>query len=105
MARAAEGESIEVSAGWKQELEFADGTLQYCNLSHGVPGELQFRADLSLEVTGIADFVDEEFQEAFGRQQGVRFEFFDRLIIHRHVGAADVEDDIVMPISPQSLEP
>ena len=89
----------------RQESQFAEGALEDSDLRHRIPGDLEFRTDLGFEVTGVPDFVDEEFEEALGGQQGLGFQFIESLIAHRHIATADVEDDVVMAVSPESFEP
>ena len=87
------------------DLEFPDGALQDGHLGHGVAGGLEFRADLFFEVVRVADFFDEEVEETFRGQQGLRLQFVDGFVTHRHVAAADVENDVVVAIPPEPFEP
>ena len=86
-------------------LELSNRALQDGHLSHGVAGGLEFRADLFFKVVGIADLVDEQVEKTFGGQQALRLELVEGLVAHRHIAAADVENDVVVAIPPEPFEP
>src|SRR5207249_6222995 len=86
-------------------LEIADEALQDGYLGDGVAGVFQLGSDLLFEVGRIADFLDEEFQEALRRQEAVGLQFSQGLIADGHVGAADVADDVIMTPVPDPFEP
>ena len=85
-------------------LQFADGALEDGDLRHRVAGCLEFFADHVLEVGRIADTVDQEVQEPFGRQQALAFEFLDRFVAHRHIAAADVKHQVIVLSFADALE-
>ena len=88
-----------------EDLQFANGALQDGHLSHGVARRLELTPDLFFQVVGVADFIDEEVEKTFGGQQTLRLEFVDGLVAHRHIAGADVENDVVVAIAPESFEP
>jgi hypothetical protein len=63
-----------------------------------------FSSSRILEVGRIADTVDQEVQEPFGRQQALAFEFLDRLVAHRHIAAADVKHHVIVLSFADALE-
>jgi hypothetical protein len=90
---------------FSSRLQLPDGALEDGHLGHGISGGLKLRADLVFEVTGVPDFVEEEVEETLGGQQGLSLQLFDGLVAHRHITAADVEDDVVVAISPEPFKP
>lgn len=86
-------------------LEIADEPLQDDHLGDGVAGVFQLGSDLLFEVGRIADFLDQELQEALSWQETVGLQFSQGLIADGHVSAADVADDVIMPPVPEPFEP
>ena len=84
--------------------EVSDGPLEDGDLRRGIAGGFEFRTDLVLQIGGIADLVEQNIKEAFGGQQTVFLKLFDRLITDRNIGAADVENKIVMTVFSNPLE-
>ena len=97
------GEKLLVS-GFGRDLQLPNRALQHGDLGGRVARRLQFVADLVLEVGGIADAVDEEVEEALGRQQTLFLEFVDGLITDGDVRAADMEDHVVVASCRYPLE-
>lgn len=84
--------------------EISDRALEDGDLRGGIAGGVEFRADLVFEVGGIADLIDQHIKEAIGGQQAAALELLDGLIGNRNVGAADVENDIVMSVFADPLK-
>ena len=53
---------------------------------------------------GKAYMEDGNFEEAFGGQQALGPEFFDRVVAHGNVGASDVEDHVVVTTFADAFE-
>ena len=85
-------------------LKVSDRPLEDGDLRRGIAGGFEFRANLFFQIGGIADLVEQDIKEAFGGQEAVSLKFFDRLITDRYVGAADVENKIVMSVFSNPLE-
>lgn len=97
-----------LSSFFSHWLQFSDRPLQNGDLRGRVACRFQLVADLILQVGGIADAVDEEVKKAFGRQQALFLELVDSLVAHGHIGAADMEDHVVVasfrnPLKSQAL--
>lgn len=86
-------------------LQLPDGALENGHLGHGIAGGLELRADLIFEVAGITDFIEEEVEETFGGQQGLRFQLIESLVAHGHIAAADVKNNVVVAVSPEPFKP
>ena len=85
-------------------LQFADRALEHRNLRDRIARGLEFRADLVLEIGGVTDLVQEQVKEAFGGQQTLGLQVVDGFIADRDVGAADVENDVVVSVASEPFE-
>ena len=85
-------------------LQLSDRSLEDRDLRHRIARTFQFFADLILEVGGIADAIDQKIEEPFGGKQALRFELFDGFIADGHIGAAEMEHDIVVAALTDAFE-
>jgi hypothetical protein len=61
--------------------------------------------DLSFEVGGAPDAIDQEVQKPFGWESALDLEFFQCLLADGQIGAPYVKHHIVVSVSPEALEP
>ena len=86
------------------DLQFPYRALEDRNLRHRVARALEFFADLVFQVGGVADAIDQKIEEPLGREQTLRFELFDGFVAHGHVGAPEMEHDIIVAALTDAFE-